>query len=73
MHEPAPKRTKLPQVCLNKKEFPMTDAEFKARLTTYLAQFAEGHKPIVPLIKNADGTINREETLALPCYQNISD
>ena len=67
----APKRTKLPQVCLNKKECPMTDAEFKARLTTYLAQFSEGQKPIIPLFEKADGSIDRNKTLALPCVSGF--
>jgi hypothetical protein len=46
----------------------MTDAEFTASLSAYLAQFAEGHEPTVPLFKNNDGSIDREKTLALPCY-----
>ena len=49
-----------------------TDIEFIAALTSYLAQFSEGHKPVVPLFKNADGSINRDRTLALPCYMNFS-
>jgi len=50
-----------------------TDAEFKEKLRAYLGRFSQGHKPIVPLSKNADGTINREKTLALPCYQNFTE
>lgn len=49
-----------------------TDNEFIAALTSYLAQFSEGHKPLVPLFKNEDGSINRDKTLALPCYMNLS-
>lgn len=51
----------------------LTDAEFTSRLRSHLSQSKEGIKPVVPLIKNADGTINREETLSLPCYQNFTD
>jgi hypothetical protein len=48
-----------------------TDNEFIAALTSYLAQFSEGHEPIVPFFKNEDGSINRNRTLALPCYMNF--
>lgn len=50
-----------------------TDSEFIARLTAYLAQFSEGQPPAVPLFKNDDGSIDREKTLALPCYANFQD
>jgi hypothetical protein len=46
----------------------MTDIEFVANLTVYLAQFSEGQEPTVPVFKKADGLIDREKTLALPCY-----
>lgn len=46
----------------------MTDFEFIAALTSYLALFSEGHEPTVPLFKKSDGSIDREKTLALPCY-----
>lgn len=46
----------------------LTDAEFLARLTAYLTQFSEGSEPTVPLFRNDDGSINREKTLALPCF-----
>jgi hypothetical protein len=49
----------------------MTDAEFTASLTAYLAQFSEGYEPMVPLFKNDDGSIDRAKTLALPCYSNF--
>lgn len=49
----------------------MTEAEFVAKLTAYLAQFSEGHEPTVPLFKNHDGSIDREKTLALPCYSDF--
>ncbi len=49
----------------------ITDAAFKEQLRSYLAQFSEGRKPIVALIRNADGSIDREKTLALPCYQGL--
>ena len=50
----------------------LTDADFISQLRSHLATSKGGH-PIVPLIKNADGVINREETLALPCYQNFQE
>jgi hypothetical protein len=46
----------------------MTDAEFVAKLTAYLAQFSEGDKATVPLFTKDDGSIDRNKTLALPCY-----
>lgn len=51
----------------------ISDAEFTLKLRSYLGQFKDGHKPVVPLIKNPDGSINRVATLALPCYQNFKD
>ena len=48
-----------------------TDAEFIAALTAYLLQFSEGQEPAIPLFKNGDGSINREKTLALPCYSGF--
>jgi hypothetical protein len=48
-----------------------TDNEFMAALTSYLAQFSEGHQPIVPLLKNDDGSIDRDKTLALPCFADL--
>lgn len=48
-----------------------TDAEFIAALTAYLALFSEGHEPIVPLHYNSDGSINREKTLASPCFADF--
>ena len=49
----------------------MTDAEFTARLTAFLAQFAEGQKPIIPLFEKPDGSIDRNKTLALPCFSGF--
>jgi len=46
-----------------------TDADFKEQLRAYLTHSSEGRKPIVALIRNGDGSIDREKTLALPCYQ----
>jgi hypothetical protein len=52
-------------------EHPMTsDSEFTASLAAYLSQFSEGHKPTVPLFKKDDGSIDRDKTLALPCFVN---
>jgi hypothetical protein len=48
-----------------------TDDEFTASLTAYLAQFSAGQDPVVPLFKNDDGSINREKTLALPCFADF--
>jgi hypothetical protein len=48
-----------------------TDSEFISRLTAYLAQFSEGQQPMVPLFRNDEGSIDREKTLALPCYANF--
>jgi len=47
-----------------------SDSEFTASLAAYLAQFSEGHKPTVPLFKKDDGSIDRDKTLALPCFVN---
>jgi hypothetical protein len=49
----------------------MTDAEFTETLTAYLAQFSEGHPPAIPLFKKADGSIDRNKTLALPCFTGL--
>ncbi|HWS18905.1 MAG TPA: hypothetical protein VN223_12850 [Candidatus Elarobacter sp.] len=49
----------------------MTDIEFTSSLTAYLAQFSEGYEPTVPFFKNNDGSIDREKTLALPCYADF--
>ena len=48
-----------------------TDTEFVAALTVYLAQFSEGEPPEVPLFRKDDGSIDREMTLALPCFANF--
>jgi hypothetical protein len=48
-----------------------TDTEFVAALTVYLAQFSEGESPEVPLFRKDDGSIDREKTLALPCFANF--
>lgn len=44
------------------------DDVFIQSLTDYLKKFSEGNEPTVPLFKNGDGSINREKTLALPCF-----
>ena len=49
----------------------MNDQTFENQLRDHLAQFSEGHSPVVPLFKNPDGSINREKTLALPCFANF--
>lgn len=49
----------------------MTDEQFEQQLQDYLSQFSEGIEPTVPLFKNDDGTIDREKTLALPCFQGF--
>ncbi len=55
----------------NSKEQSMTDIEFMARLTAFLAQFSEGQEPTVPLFKKDDGSIDRNKTLLLPCYASF--
>lgn len=50
----------------------MTDIEFTVHLTAYLAQFSEGQEPITPLFKKDDGSIDRDKTLALPCYAGFA-
>jgi hypothetical protein len=52
------------------KGFPMTDPEFTALLSAHLAQFTQD-APAVPLFNKADGSIDREKTLALPCYAGL--
>jgi hypothetical protein len=49
----------------------MSDSEFTANLEAYLSQFSEGHKPTIPSFKKDDGSINRDKTLALPCFANF--
>jgi hypothetical protein len=49
----------------------ITDDIFLARLAAYLGQSADGPKPETPVFRNEDGSINREKTLALPCYWNF--
>ncbi|HEY2171250.1 MAG TPA: hypothetical protein VGJ30_16615 [Candidatus Angelobacter sp.] len=49
----------------------LTDDEFIARLAAYLGHAADGVEPETPIFKNDDGSINREKTLALPCYWNF--
>jgi hypothetical protein len=71
MHDFCVHRTKTPQLCPINKELSMTDAEFTARLTAFLAQFAEGQKPIIPLFEKPDGSIDRNKTLALPCFSGF--
>lgn len=51
----------------------LSDAEFTLRLRLHLGQSEYGQRPIVALIRNPDGSINRDATLALPCYQNLKD
>jgi hypothetical protein len=46
----------------------MSDDEFLACLAACLGRSADGIKPETPIFKNDDGSINREKTLALPCY-----
>jgi hypothetical protein len=42
-----------------------------ACLTAFLAQFSEGQEPTVPLFKKDDGSVDRNKTLALPCYASF--
>jgi hypothetical protein len=49
----------------------ISDDIFLARLAAYLGQSADGPKPETPVFRNEDGSINREKTLALPCYWNF--
>jgi hypothetical protein len=49
----------------------MSDDEFLARLAGYLGPSADGIAPETPVFMNNDGSINREKTLALPCYWNF--
>jgi hypothetical protein len=49
----------------------MSDDEFLARLAGYLGPSADGIAPETPVLMNDDGSINREKTLALPCYWNF--
>jgi hypothetical protein len=51
---------------------PISDELFLARLAECLGQSADRLKPETPIFRNDDGTINRERTLALPCYWNFT-
>jgi hypothetical protein len=48
-----------------------SDDELLASLAAYLKQFSEGHEPVVPLFWDDSGSIDREKTLALPCYSEF--
>ena len=48
----------------------MTDAQFITTLTAYLREF--NSDPVVPLFKKDDGFIDRDKTLALPCYAGLN-
>jgi len=50
----------------------MTDTEFIARLHAHLFQFSEGRPPVVPLVWQDGGWLDREETLRLPCYAKLA-
>jgi hypothetical protein len=49
----------------------MSDDEFLACLAAYLGRSTDGIEPETPIFTNDDGSINREKTLALPCYWNF--
>lgn len=49
----------------------MSDDEFLARLAAHLSRSADAIEAETPIFKNDDGSINREKTLALPCYWNF--
>jgi len=49
----------------------MSDDEFLACPAAYLGRSADGIEPETPIFMNDDGSINREKTLALPCYWNF--
>lgn len=51
----------------------LTDEQFTEKLREYLAQWSEGHEPIVPIMYNnlEDKIIEREKTLELPCYEKL--
>jgi hypothetical protein len=46
----------------------MNDLELIRRLTAFVAQFSQGAPSALPLFINADGSLDRHKTLALPCY-----
>lgn len=47
--------------------------ELEVKLKAFLTA-VEGEEPAaVPVMENDDGTINREKTLALPCYDGFVD
>jgi hypothetical protein len=50
----------------------MNDDEFLARLAAYFGRPADNIEPETPIFTNDDGSINREKTLALPCYWNFN-
>lgn len=48
------------------------DEKFVESLRAYLNHGnTSGIEPTTPIFKNSDGTINREKTLALPCYMDM--
>ena len=49
----------------------MSDDEFLTRLSDYFGRSADVIEPETPIFMNDDGSINREKTLALPCYWNF--
>lgn len=51
----------------NHKAVQTADEDFFAALTKHV------HGGMAPVFKRADGTIDREKTLALPCYENFKE
>jgi hypothetical protein len=42
-------------------------------LRDHLAKSSEGNEPIVPLVRKADGHIDLEKTIDLPCYAALKE
>jgi hypothetical protein len=55
----------------NHKAVVTADEDFLQSLKDYMSQFSDGQEPETPLFTKADGSIDRERTLALPCYTDF--
>jgi|GEM_PF-1939840 hypothetical protein len=49
------------------------DDEFKKQLNAFMGGPVEGIEIETPMFFNADGTIDREKTLNLPCYAGFKE
>lgn len=51
----------------------ITDEQFVERLKAFLRHAEESEHPLVPIFKNADGSLDRAKILAEPCFENFKE